>query len=39
MVQYLEFEGDSLLLVASVASNVTTTPCKVDAGLNCTKHM
>ena len=35
-VLYFKFEGDSLLLVASVDSSVTTTPCKVDPGLNCT---
>ena len=31
---YIKFEVDSLLPVASVASSVTTTPCKVDLGLN-----
>ena len=35
---YFDFEVHSLLLVASVASNVSTTPAKVDPGLNSTER-
>ena len=38
-VLYFNSEVDNMLLVASVASSVTTNLCKVDPGLNCTENV